>query len=91
MTYSLQPVTHLLVIKVLECGCGGCDEGRLCWKSSRGPVEAVCSSEFELSMVSDRGRVIAGGGVDITDPMLRHKEATHPDTRPDKPPFRKTT
>ena len=47
--------------------------------------------KFELSMVSDRGRVIAGGGVDITDPMLRHKEATHPDTRPDKPPFRKTT
>lgn len=38
------------------------------------------------SVVSGRGRVISLGEGYTKDPMLTHKEATNPDTRPDIPP-----
>lgn len=46
--------------------------------------------KLQPSMVSDRGRVIAGGGGYITDAILTPQDTSNPDTRLEKPPFRKT-
>ncbi len=46
--------------------------------------------KLQPSVVSDRGRVISGEGGYIRPPRLTHKDATKPDRRPDKAPYRKT-
>ncbi len=46
--------------------------------------------KLQPSVISDRGRVIEGGGGYIRDPMVKQNEATNPDNRPDKPPCGKT-
>lgn len=52
-------------------------------------VQLLFSVKVKLhpSVVSGRGRVIPGRGGYITDPMLKHSDATNPDMRPDKPPW----
>lgn len=49
-------------------------------------LELSVKVRLHPSVVSGRGRVISGRGGYITDPMLRHSDATKPDMRPDNPP-----
>lgn len=82
MALQLHTYWSVAVVAVMKVGCVG--------KAVEVQLRLSVEVKLESPMVSDRGRVIAGGGGYITDPMLRHKEATNPETRLDKPPFRKT-
>lgn len=82
MALQLHTYWSVAVVAVMKVGCVG--------KAVEVQLGLSVVVKLQPSMVSDRGRVIAGGGGYITDAMLTPQDTSNPDTRLEKPPFRKT-
>lgn len=63
---------------VMEVGCAG--------RAVEVQLRLSAVVKLQPSVVSDRGRVISGGGGYIWAPMPTHRDKINPDTRPDKAP-----